>query len=240
MIDISHFSIAKVTFEARFGHAYLVWDRSGTLWTAAAKQLPNTKLVKAEPNSVVFTCDPLTELAVKLDRISLTAFRAKNDLTEFSQTAEKMVEIARSNLEISEFTRLGVRFYLRKFFDAKALASAALLEKSRLSLPKGKFFNFEVGAPDAATVNPEFAMRIEGEKLGVHIRAKAESMTVEMDPGYEASQFINPVKDEKHFVELDIDYYTLAPTPVGQLRCRDWIENARHMLRRDVTRFVWD
>jgi hypothetical protein len=37
---------------------------------------------------------------------------------------------------------------------------------------------------------------------------------------------------------LDFDYFTIEMVPVSQLRVQDWIEQALHVLRRDVSPFL--
>ncbi len=37
---------------------------------------------------------------------------------------------------------------------------------------------------------------------------------------------------------FDVDYYTVRPVRVGQIRLKDWIEQAFHMIKRDTNKIL--
>ena len=63
-INLNEFTPLSAVFEARYASQFLIWDRSGALWTGIAGTFPAISTKQAEPNQVLVRLAPNVDAAV--------------------------------------------------------------------------------------------------------------------------------------------------------------------------------
>jgi hypothetical protein len=231
-MDISYFDLHQANFEVRYDQAYLLWDRAGAIWQVMRRTNPNLKLKEAGPAKVVMTLDDRFQLSVELDKLAVSVFTPPSNIDDYIPLCQQVLSLAINNLELTLFSRIGMRVIYRHEFRSRAEASDALISTKIMKVPEGKHFGIEGQAK-----LPHYAIRWEGDKLGVQVnlRAQERKILVEAIMGETAVQGI-----EKDLYELifDVDYFTIGTVEVGQFRASDWITNALRVIRRDSKVFM--
>ena len=226
-LDIVKFELNKVVVEVRYSNTYLLWDKAGIISHGLAGRLANCEMKKAEPGIIEFHADKRFAVVLKLDRAHVIDTRPSRNLDDLKIVVMELLSDIQAKLELTAFNRIGFRvFYEKEYPDGKS-ASDALLSTGMVKPISGKYFNIE------GRVNfPEYSFRWEGKAIGARITLKAVTRTVDFEPNIDIKE-LEPKKIEKYLLILDIDYYTLAETLVGQLRIGDWIDQAYHAIKRD-------
>jgi hypothetical protein len=231
-IDLSNLKLTQATMEIRFQNAYILWDRTGLVWSKASSEWPNIKMGKADPMVTTFTLDDRYEIALKLDRAHLVDMQPSSSLKELMENSEIFVNLVADCLDITEFTRLGFRLIFSKKFQDKTEAANALILTKVMSVPIGKHFNIE-----GQVLMPEYSLKWEGESTGVRVKLSAQDKKIDLNvvPGVEE---ITPLHIQHSEIVYDIDYYTLKNTKRGQLNVKEWISQAYHLVKRDSKVFT--
>ena len=231
-LDLTSFQLKKTVLELRYDDAYALWDKAGAIWVQAGAKWPGLKLVKAEPGATVFHLESRTEFGVNLGKSFVISHNPKPDLDEFSSYCEALSEITESLLGLKEYSRLGFRLFYEKKFDTQDGASKAMLDGVSISVPTGRHFNI-----DGKIIHPELAFRWEGPNIGLRAQLAAQSKMIDFDAPLGVEE-LESVQVEKDLLVLDIDYYTLARVAVGQFRAKDWIPQAHHLVKRDISKLL--
>ena len=78
-IDLDQFAIWSATFEVRYDATFLIWDRSGAVWSRVKERYPTATVEQANPNQIRVIVDPKTQAVLSVDRafftISMTCTR---------------------------------------------------------------------------------------------------------------------------------------------------------------------
>lgn len=232
MLTFDQLTLKQATIEIRYDNAYLLWDRSGLVWSEITKERPSAKMVKAEPMVSAFTLDDRFELTVTLDKAHLVDHTANSSLKEFTELAGTFIDIVTKSLEINKFTRIGFRVIYNKYFENKFAAADALMSTKLLSGPEGKHFNIQ-----GKISMPTYSLVWEGESTALRAVLTARNKKIDFDvtPGLEE---LSSVHIEKPEVVYDVDYYTLSHILKGQFNTRDWITQAYHLIKRDSKVFM--
>ena len=84
------------SFEVRFGNTFLVWDRSGMIWSEVVARFPELKLRQPEPNKVVFgtTAQEEAQLSLPNGTVILSVALPDKNLERFRETSAAFVQIA--------------------------------------------------------------------------------------------------------------------------------------------------
>jgi hypothetical protein len=217
------------TFEIRYDPSFLVWDRSGTLWTALREKFPQLTVAQAAPNEVLAQ-EGNKRFSAGAEKAFLMTILPETMPGDFPDQAAMFTKIVSDTLDLKSFTRVGFRtVYFKRFAEGKDAADA-MLKLGLLVVPQGRHF----GIDDGASLQPEYSVRIEGEALGYTVRVKAQEITINIDlPPELARDDIKSGKETKHELIFDIDYYTTATVLLSQLRVSDWIQQVFHGIRRD-------
>jgi hypothetical protein len=231
-LALDDFVLEKVAFETRHRSAYLLWDKAGVIWTKAAKRWPklDPKPSHIEPAKITFRFG--TDLEASVEIGSALAIGHYPNLKEFGEFTEEFVRLVTHELQVEDYSRVGLRFTYFLLFKTKESAAAALLNSGLLRLPAGKHFSI-----DGKVTFPKAAFRWEGESLGALVRLEAEGRKLDFDPPMGVKE-LPSVHEEKFGIVLDIDYYTIASTGVGQLHIGEWISQVSHLVRRDSKAFL--
>ena len=231
-MDLSDFELEKSIFEFRYSPSYLHWDKAGFLWNDAQIKWPKLKIKRGEPNATSFTLDNTYEIAVTLEKASVVCYFPKSDLADFIEKVDYFVGATSKQLDISQFTRVGLRLLYLKPYPNVESASGAFLQAKLLNLPGGLNFGL-----DGSFSLPEFAVRWEGSAAGVTVRLRTEGRKIDFDPPMGIRE-LEPFHQEKFVLVYDIDYFTKGTLTVGQFRTQDWISNVLHVVRRDSRKFL--
>ena len=79
----------------------------------------------------------------------------------------------------------------------------------------------------------------KGESLGALVNAWTRKVVSLILTHRWVSKNYRRFHEEKHGINwLDIDYYTIATTGVGQLHIGEWISQVAHLVRRDGKAFL--
>jgi hypothetical protein len=238
--NLSQFCLNQANFELRTAPNFLHWDRAGAIWTEVVSRLPGLKLQQGEPNKTAFSLGNKYVFSAFLDNSGLaphttilgTAYRPNRSMKEFGELLRIFVEIVQRELEIADYTRIGLRLIFTKEFGNRELASKALLKTNLLSVPLGPHFGI-----DGSAILPEYSVRWEDGKKGVTVRCKVEGLKWEFTPPFDW-EGIESSSKESNRLTFDIDYYTLAPVAVGQFGVVEWIDNVLHLINRDSDKFL--
>ena len=231
-MDLSEFELERSIFEFRYSPSYLHWDKAGVLWNDAQTKWPKLKLKRGEPNVTSFMLDNTYEIAVTVDKASVVCYFPESDLADFIEKVDYFLGATTKQLDISQYTRVGLRLpYFKKYPNVES-ASAGILEPKLLNLPGGPHFGLE-----GSFSLPEFAVRWEGSAAGVTVRLRTEGRKLDFDPPIGVRE-LKPFHEEKFGLVYDVDYYTKGTLTVGQFRTQDWIKNVLHVIRRDSRRFL--
>jgi hypothetical protein len=106
-MQLADLTLFQSVVEVRYASAYLLWDRSGELWSKLRLRLQGLRMISAEPNQTVFRVADAFEFGVKLESASLNAFRPNRTLTQFCEHAGEFFPLASEMLEVAEFSRVG-------------------------------------------------------------------------------------------------------------------------------------
>lgn len=232
MMDLNDFVLERSIFQFRYSPSYLLWDNAGVLWNDAQIKWPKLKIKRGEPNVTAFTLDNKYDIAVAPESASVVCHFPSSDLADFIDKAAYFVGATTARLVIHEYSRVGLRLLYRRTYADKESATSGLLESKLLNLSEGPHFGIK-----GFFSFPEFAIRWEGESVGVALRLRAEGRKIDFDPPMEAPE-LQPIHEEKFGLLYDIDYFTNGTLTVGQFRTQDWIKNALHLVRRDSRKFL--
>ncbi len=231
-MQLADLTLFHAAVEVRYPPAYLLWDRSGHLWSKLGLQFQGLRMLAAQPIETLFRLDSDVQFAARLENAALDAFKPNRTLTQFCEHAGRFFPLVVEMLEIAEFSRVGCRLMYTKEYPSVEEASAALLECGVLKWPEGKHFNHS-GKP----VRPEWAFRWADGETGVHIRLRVDERKYDFVPPL---IWEGPLPDKKDHVALtyDVDWYTEAPVLVTQLLFEDWIHQCVHLTNRDSDAFL--
>jgi hypothetical protein len=231
-LSLSDFKAETVVFEVRFPACYALWDKSGSLWTRMLDQWPSLKNVDASPAKTTFSLDDKFALAVELEKAFGIGYLSRTNSKDFLETIQSFIDGVTKELRIQNYTRIGFRQAFFREFSTKQEASRALINSGIIHVPKSPQFGIEGEA-----IFPEYALRWEGKSTGTTVRLRAEERKIELEPALGVTE-IETVRVTKYRLALDIDYYASATIAVGQIRVKDWIEQALHLVTRDANSFL--
>lgn len=231
-ISFADFRPVGLAFEVRYPDSFLLWDRAGQIARELQARYSISRLTSAEPGKIVFVYKRTYELTWQLDRLIVVDHRPATPIDEFYRVCEDCFNIAVDVLEISELKRVGFRPGFAKKFASRQDAAAALLATDVIHIPEGKQFNVE-----ALQTFPEYAVRHEGEKFGYSLKISVQSVKYEFEPPPQWEAVDLKLTDE-HRIMFDVDWFTLAPMPVGAMSVTDWLSQIMHAIRRDADRYL--
>lgn len=229
---LADFELERAACEVRFATALMHWDRAGTVWTEMHRQQPDLALVVADPAKVHFRLGRSIELVSELDKLHVTVYAPRTGLDDLADVAATFFDVALAQLQVSELTRVGLRlFYFHRCQDMAA-ATEAFLATGCAAVPPSPHFVVD-GKPTVL----QYSARIEGEEKGVTVRISVEHRRMEFEPPPGIS-WLQPTQDESFGLLYDVDLFTRAPIGIEQLDLREWINQGRHVVRRDSGAFL--
>lgn len=229
-LKFDQLTLDKLTLEIRYELTPLLWDCAGRMWTEIRENIPGLKVVQAQPSVTAFKLENRYDFNVLTDRALIIADSPKPGLDEFADYAGKFFEPVFRHLEITEFTRIGMRFQFIKTYAAKDAASSATFGLGLWRTMSGKHFGIE------GTISwPEYRIRFEDASHGVTAYFAAQTGTLDIQVG--STTDAEKIHKERHQFLYDLDYYTISPVRREQLKIKPWIEQVNHVIRRDSNTF---
>jgi hypothetical protein len=225
-LDFSQFS-----FELRFAHSYLLWDRAGQIWQETTSLLPKATVTNAAPNKIAMRDGPV-DLNVEPNRVGVQLFDRER-LKGIPALAGEFTKMVSSILELPEFTRVGLRMIYWKVFPTNEAAAAEVMKFGFLKIPEGRHFGV-AGLP----LNPEITFRKEESSKGFSIRIKAEGIEYKLELPYLWHTVAKPVSEVHETFSFDIDSYVQGTILPSQIAFEDWITQTLHVIRRDANGFL--
>jgi len=230
-LTLEDLEFSQLSFEIRFAHSYLVWDRAGLIWQEVSRLFPDAIVVNAQPNNVAMR-EGAFELTWEPNRAGIQLFdsrelkRAPRLFAEFGQAIV-------SALQLRDLKRVGLRMIHGKTFPDKKAAAAAMLGCGLLSIPAGKHFGVS-GEP----LFPELSFRKEEGSKGYSVRLKAESLDYKLDLPYVWHKIAKSISETREQVTFDVDCYVEGTILLSQLSFEEWLTQTMHVIRRDYSPFL--
>ena len=231
--ELTSYVLENPTFEVRYPESFLHFDNSGKIWERVRAKWPNTEIEKAEPQQTSFILDHRYRLTVLLDKCSVGEIRPQHGhLTDMSEVAEGFLGIVTENLQISQYTRVGLRIVFGKKCNTIEEAAMSITQSNILNIPGGPHF-----AVNVKHVYPELVLRMEDDNNGATVRLRIEERAMNLIPPGTWLE-TPPIDVKKSCLVYDIDYYTRKAVKVGQLKVKEWIGQVFHLIKRDSGPFL--
>jgi hypothetical protein len=229
--DISDFRLFTTACEFRFQNSYHLWDRAGEIWSDFVAANPEAKLVKADPGQTTFRLGSQREFTVNLDRFGVNA-HVPSSTDAFAAEADEFAKSVSRHLKVGSYSRIGLRtVFVREYPDIGA-ATVEMLGLKLLWVPNGPFFGIS-GTPSET----RYSCRLEDKSKGclIQIFVNKREFEPELPFAWEGDKIL---RVEKNDLVMDIDYYTIASTSIGQLNVQEWIKQGMHVIRRDINKII--
>jgi len=232
MLNLSDFKLTQAVLEIRYANAYIIWDRSGKIWTEFSSLWPNLHMLTAQPNEVLFRLENKYELSVQIDKAHIIELEPTSNLDDFMERADKFIKLVIQNLEIINFNRVGFRLVYVKGFPDSLQAANSLISTKMISVPHGKQFNIE-----GRISFPKYSIVWESDSAAARIALEVVDKKIDFDPppnveGLKSAHF------ETHELVYDLDYYIPAKLLPGQLNVKEWLSQTYHLIKRDSKSFL--
>jgi len=233
-LDFTQMTLERASFELRFPVTFLLWDRSGALWTRAKAAEPELKPGHVEPARITFRTGSM-EATVETEAARIIANRPERPLKQLSRFGSTLTQLVLEELGVKDITRVGLRLIYFREYPNREQASAAVQATKRLNVPSERIFN-----TTSAPLFPEVSFRYDGRGVGTTVRFRAEARKVDFDPPFEFAilRVLEPVHKEVFGVSFDVDLFTLSPMSAGELNVVEWIDQAVHVVNRDTPVFL--
>jgi len=233
-INLDDLKPISAAFEVRYAPQFMVWDRSGSIWTTMAARYPPITNKAAQPNAVLVNLVPNLDAGIQLDKAFLTLALPAPNLAMLKDAAALLIPMLVDNLQIENFTRIGLRIIYHKTFASKRSAAEYLQQCIALPSPSGKVMNIE-----GRMLEPAYSFCWEGEATSFHLRLSAleTRIALELTPEY---LHLMPKESDLTLNRaiVDIDYYSHAQVSVDQVRADDLIETWLKYIKRDMAKVI--
>jgi hypothetical protein len=229
---LSQFRIRTASFEVRYPNAFLLWDNAGRVWTAVSEVYPDATLDESSPNKIAVSIGEKYHTSVNIDRSSFVVSIPKSGLSELIEVASFICPILISRLELSVFTRIGLRVIYEKRFETREAAAAFVSEHLPFAAPTGKYLNV-----NSVLVEPDLAIRVEDEVQGYLVRFQSKRVSLSLPLPVEFRD-LAPSKIDRTFATFDVDYYAHGTTNVAAFNARGLIESWFQVIKRDALKVL--
>lgn len=225
---LNDFKIQMFTVELRYSPAFLIWDKSGELWTNVRKHFPALEPQGIQPQQVVFNAENRWHMEVNWDKARLTDFTPPAEFDEKLEKVEGFFSSIIDSLEITSFSRIGIRVDYAKAFSTRSEVFDYIRKVTlKKDLPP-KIFDVT-----PTVIKSVYHLSIEDEDLGCTFILEPVSRTIDapISPEYQA---LKPQKVEENFVRLTLDHYTTRNVLTDQFRLKDFVNRVRRVTHRDT------
>lgn len=226
MLDIDDFVPFSVTCELRFKNAYLIFDRTGKILEDLREHFTELEISSASPQQTGFTAEEGT-FSLEVGACRFTSSKVDGTGEVFAKQCKLFFGTVVQQLNVTVFTRIGLRYIARKEFKTDEEAKASLASLALANLGPTKRFNI--------SENPiETVFRWEDKDLGVLFRMKAETTIVKVSVPPELRASVPPFDKKIIGITLDVDYYTVASVDREQWEPDEWVRQKLRMVRKEA------
>lgn len=230
--NLDDFKLSQAVFEVRYDDAYILWDRTGKVWSELSRLFDKLKHHKVEPSETIFIADEKYQLMVALGKAYIIDLKPSSSLKLFKEKADAFIKLLTEFLDIRGFVRIGFRTIFIKTFEDKVRAAEALLLTNLLSVPTKRPLD-----DNARILLPHYSVTFETDSLGVRISMEARDKMIDFEGPLDIEEL--PSKHvEKHELVYDVDYYTLVRATIGQLNVKEWITQSYSLIKKNSNNFL--
>lgn len=218
MKSLNDLVIEFYTLELRFEPAFLLWDRTGFIWTSVLDVMPGLKLSTVQPNQQVFETDDL-QLTLELSQLRVIS-RGENALEELIKSASALTARATEMLKIHTFKRAGFRTVHTREFSS---IEGAL-----------RYVDY-IGPDESQTLGKQavrkgyaHSERFETETAGIQAILRIEERELNFSIPWEIRRKLAdlPLARKSWNVIVDNDYYTIGLVDREGFDVATWVSQA--------------
>jgi uncharacterized protein (TIGR04255 family) len=225
-LTIDDFKPFSITCELRYKNAYLIYDHTGRVIEDVRESFTDINVSTAGPQQTSWSTNEGT-LTVELGACRLITTRPGKNSEAFAKYCKTFFDAVTHHLQIGAFTRIGLRYILRKEYKTVDEAKAALASMMLTNLKPTKRFN----SSDSPT---EILFRWEDSQIGAFVRLKAETVEIKTVVPPELLDVMPKFEKKMNGLTLDIDYYTVAPVDREQWNPQEWVPQKLRIIRNEV------
>ena len=225
-LTIEDFKPYSVTCELRYKSAFLIFDRTGHVIEDLRGSFTDLSVSNSGPQQSSFSSDEGT-FNIEIGSCRFTAGKIVRGGEEFAKSCKIFFDAVINHFQISVFSRIGLRYILRREFKNEDDAKARLASLMLANLRPARRFN--------SSENPtEVLFRWEDSQTGAFFRVKAETVDLKLSVPPELQSDVPKIDKKIYTLTLDIDYYTVAPVARDQWNCDEWVPQKIRMIRKEV------
>jgi len=225
-LTFDDFKPFSVTCELRYKNAFLIYDRTGNVIEELRESFTDINVSTAGPQQTAFASEEGT-FNIEIGTCRFTSDMADKSAETFAEHCKAFFDAVADQLRISVFTRIGIRYILRKEFKTEDESKAALASMMLVNLKPTKRFN----SSDSPT---EVLFRWEDSQTGAFVRLKADTVEIKLSVPPELQKDVPKVDKKIYALTLDIDYYTVASVEREQWNCEEWLPQKFRVIRKEV------
>jgi uncharacterized protein (TIGR04255 family) len=225
-LTIDDFKPLSVTCELRYKNAYLIYDRTGQVIEDVRESFTDINVSTTSPQQTSWTTNEGT-LVLEIGACRFTSNRSDRNAEAFAKHCKVFFGAVTHQLQIGVFTRIGLRYILRKEYKTVDEAKAALASMMLANLKPTKRFN----SSDSPT---EVLFRWEDSQIGAFVRLKAETVEIKATVPPELLDALPKIDKKINGLTLDIDYYTVAPVDREQWNPQEWLPQKLRIIHKEV------
>jgi uncharacterized protein (TIGR04255 family) len=225
-LTIDDFKPFSVTCELRYENAYLIYDRTGQVIEDVRESFTDINVSTTSPQQTSWTTNEGT-LTLELGACRFISTRPDKNAEAFAKYCKAFFDAVTHHLQIGVFTRIGLRYILRKEYKTVDEAKSALASMTLANLKPTKRFN----SSDSPT---EVLLRWEDSQIGAFVRLKAETVEIKATVPPELLDIVPKFEKKMNGLTLDIDYYTVAPVDREQWNSQEWVAQKLRIIRKEV------
>ena len=225
-LTVDDFKPYNVTCELRYKNAYLIYDRTGQILEELRDSFTDITVSTAGPQQTAFAAEE-GSFTLEIGACRFTSVWPDKSAETFAKHCKAFFDTVSDHLQIAVFTRIGLRYILRKEFKTADESRAILASMMLANLKPTKRFN----SSDSPV---EVLFRWEDTQIGVLVRLKAETLDIKLAVPPELQEMVPKVDKKVPGLTLDIDYYTVAPVEREQWNSLEWLPQKFRVIRKEV------
>jgi hypothetical protein len=233
MLSLSDFVIERIVFEARYPQNFLLWDRSGELWTQLGRLFPALTLVTAQPNNTQFETDGYS-LLCSADALRITC-KGEISFSSFKEAAASFFDSCVQTLRIDKIDRLGLRVIFAREYKAIGEAAEAAFSFGKLLKPSSDFFKTD-GVPNLV----DWRLSWQGSTVGVQLMVRTEDRKVNAQLPWELRSVATISVKNFCALVIDADYFTTAPLYRDQVSADEWLRSSDRSIRKGIEKELFN
>jgi uncharacterized protein (TIGR04255 family) len=225
-LTVDDFKPSSLTCELRYQNAYLIYDRTGQVLQSLRGTFADVIVSAASPPQTAFVAkEGWFTLEVGACRFTSAHFERNSEA--FARYCKAFFDVVADQLEISVFTRIGLRYIARREFGTLDESRATLASMGLVGLKPAKRFN----SSESPT---EVVFRWEDAQVGAILRLRAETVEIKFAAPADLQDHVPPVDKQIPGLTLDIDYYTVAPVERVQWNALEWLQTKLRIIRKEA------